>query len=149
MTLQEQIQQDLTAAMKSGDQASLSTLRMLKAAVMRFEVSGKEKKQADDAVIQQIIMKEIKQRQDSIDQYKSGNRPELAAKEELELKILQKYLPEQMSEEEITKIVEESVKQVGATSKADMGKVMGVLMPKVKGKADGSIVNRIVQKFLG
>mgnify|MGYP001580296374 FL=1 len=148
MTLQNQIQCDMTAAIKSGNHESLSVLRMLKAAVMKYEVSGKEKKEANDETVQQIIMKEIKQRQDSVTQYAAGNRLELAAKEAAEIKILEKYLPAQMGEEEIKKIVDDTIKQTGAKSKTDMGKVMGALMPKVKGKADGTLVNRIVQEFL-
>ncbi len=121
---------------------------MLKAAVMKFEVSGGEKVEANDEQVMQIIGKEAKQRKDSIDAFKKGGREDLAAGEEAELKILTAYLPAQMSEDEVRAIVKEVVAQTGASSKADIGKVMGGIMPKVKGKADGQMVNRIVGEFL-
>lgn len=148
MPLQQKIQQDMIAAMKNGDQLTTSTLRMLKAAIMKFEVSGKEKKEATDEESIQIVGKEIKSRKDSVEQFQKGGRDELAAKEEAEIKVLQKYLPAQMTEEELRKMINEIVNQVGAHSKADLGKVMGALMPRVKGKADGAMVNRIVQEML-
>jgi uncharacterized protein YqeY len=148
MTFKEKITQDLITAMKSGDADITGTLRMLKAAVMKFETSGKEKLEASDSDVIQILGKEIKSRKDSVEQFKTGGRPELAAKEEIEIKILEKYLPAQMSEEEIRTVVAEVLTQTGASSKADLGKVMGALMPKVKGKADGTLVNKIVQELL-
>ncbi len=148
MTFKEKITQDLITAMKSGDADITGTLRMLKAAVMKFETSGKEKLEASDSDVIQILGKEIKSRKDSVEQFKTGGRPELAAKEEIEIKILEKYLPAQMSEEEIRAVVAEVLTQTGASSKADLGKVMGALMPKVKGKADGTLVNKIVQELL-
>lgn len=115
---------------------------------MKFEVSGDNKQEASDEVVLQIIGKEVKQRKDSIDAYRKGGREDLATAEEAELKILQAYLPAQMSEAEVREVVKKVVAQLGTTSKADFGKVMGAMMPHVKGKADGQMVSRIVGGLL-
>jgi len=148
MTLKEQIQKDMIEAMKAKEEIRLGALRMVKAEIMKFEVSGTEKKEIKDDEVIQLIGKQIKQRDDAAQQFKAGNRPELAEKEEKEAEILKKYLPEQMSPEEVKKIIEDTIKELGATSKADMGKVMGAIMPKVKGKADGKLINSLVQQLL-
>ncbi len=147
MSLKETLQKDLIEAMKARNEAGTGAIRMLKTAIMKFETAG-EKKVATDEDILQLINKEIKQRKDSIEQFEKGNRPELAAIEKGELAFLQKYMPEQMGEDEIKAIIKEGIATTGASSKADMGKVMGVIMPKVKGKADGGLVNRLVQEML-
>lgn len=147
MALKEKIQEDLITSMKAKDEVATSAIRLLKAAIMKFETTG-EKKIATDEDIIQLIGKEIKQRKDSIDQFEKGNRPELAAKEKLELAILEAYLPAQLSESEIRAIVTEVIASTGATGKSDLGKVMGALMPRTKGKADGGLVNKIVQELL-
>lgn len=148
MTLKEQLQQDLIASMKAKDEVQTGAIRMLKAAILRFETAG-DKKIATDADVIQMIGKEIKQRKDSIEQFEKGNRPELAEKEKLEMAVLEKYLPVQLSEEEIRAIVKEVITSTGATGKSDLGKVMGALMPRTKGKADGGLVTKIVQELLG
>ena len=148
MALKNQIQQDMLASMKAQDEVRLSALRMLKAAILKWEVSGSEKKEATDEDVLQIINKEVKQRKDSIEQFKNGNRPELAEKEEKEMVILQAYLPAQLTEAEILNLAKDAVAESGASSKADIGKVMGKLMPKVKGKADGALVNKVVNGLL-
>lgn len=147
MTLKETLQKDLIEAMKSKNEAGVGAIRMLKTAIMKFETAG-EAKQATDEEVLQMIGKEIKQRKDSIEQFEKGNRPDLAVKEKAELKFLQKYMPAQMGEDEIKAIIKEGITATGATSKADMGKVMGAIMPKVKGKADGGLVNKLVQSML-
>ncbi len=147
MALKQQIQQDMIAAMKAKEEVKVSALRMLKAAVLKFETSG-DRKEATDEDILTIIGREVKQRKDAIEGFKTGGRPEMAAQEEAEMVILQAYLPAQMSEEELKKVIQETITDVGATSKADMGKVMGALMPKVKGKADGGLVNKLVGSLL-
>jgi len=149
MALKQQIQTELAEAMKSKDENKVGTLRMLKAAILKFEVSGNEKKDATDEEVLTIIGKEIKQRKDSAEQFKQGNRFEQAEKEEQEIEVLMAYMPPQMSEEEVMKIAKETVAELGATSKADIGKVMGAMMPKVKGQADGSVVNKVVASLLG
>jgi len=148
MTLKEQVQKDMIEAMKAKEEIRLGALRMLKAEIMKFEVAGTEKKEAKDEDVIQLIGKQIKQRDDAAEQYKAGNRPELAEKEEKEAGILKKYLPAQMSAEEVKKIIEDTIKELSATSKADLGKVMGAIMPKVKGKADGKLINQLVQQLL-
>ncbi|MEK7673039.1 MAG: GatB/YqeY domain-containing protein [Patescibacteria group bacterium] len=147
MALKQQIQEDLMTAMKARDVIAMDALRMLKAAMMKLEVSG-EKHEATDEEIQQLINKEIKSRKDSIEQFTAGNRQDLADKEEAELKFLLKYLPEQLSEEEVKKIIQDTMDETGFKSKTDMGKLMGALMPKVKGKADGGMVNKLVGSML-
>lgn len=147
-SLKEKINADLITAMKAKENIKVSALRLLKAAIMKFEVSGKEKKKATDEEILDLIGKQIKQRRDSIDAYRKGGREEQAATEETEMKILQSYLPEQMSKEELKTVVSQAISQTGATSKADFGKVMGVVMGKVKGRADGNMVKNAVGELL-
>ncbi len=147
MSLKEQIQNDLTQAMKAQEEVKLSTLRMLKAEIMKYEVSGADK-EATDEIVTSLIQKQVKQRKDSEEQFRKGDRVEMADKEAEEAKILQAYLPEQMGEDEIRTIVKEGIASSGAASKADMGKVMGAIMPKLKGKADGKLVNQIVMELL-
>ena len=147
MTLKEQLQQDLITSMKAKDEVTTGTIRLIKAAILRLETAGEKKVATDEDVIQ-IIGKEMKQRKDSIEQFEKGNRPELAEKEKLEMAVLEKYLPAQLSEEEIRNIVAEVIASTGATGKSDLGKVMGALMPRTKGKADGGLVNKIVQELL-
>ncbi len=147
MTLKKQIQDDMIAAMKAKEEVKVSALRMLKAAVLKLETSG-DRKEASDEDILGLIGKEVKQRKDSMEGFKAGGRMDLAEKEEQEMTILQAYLPAQMGEEELKALVQGVIAQTGATSKADMGKVMGALMPKVKGKADGGLVNRMVGEML-
>lgn len=148
MTLKEKIYADILAAMKAKEGNRLGALRLLKAAIMKFEVSGKEKKEASEEEVLQIINKEVKQRKDSIDAFKKGGREDMAKKEEEEMKVLQSYLPAQMSEEEIKALASRVISQIGATSKADFGKVMGAVMAQAKGKADGQVVSKVVGGML-
>lgn len=148
MILKEKITGDMIAAMKAKEEIKVSVLRLLKAAVMKFEVSGDKKKEATDEEVLQIIGKEVKQRKDSIEAYRKGGREELAVKEEAELKILQTYLPVQMSEEELKTVINQVVSQTGMVSKADFGKVMGAVMAQTKGKTDGQTVSRLVGQIL-
>ena len=122
------------------------TIRMFLAEVQRFEIDTKE--EADDTKAIQIINKMIKQRNDSIAQFKSGGRNDLAEKEEKEVEILSKYKPEQLSEEEVTRKVKEAIKTSGASSMQDMGKVMGILNSSLAGSADMSMVSKIVKEEL-
>lgn len=147
MSLKDQIQKDLIENMKAKNEAAVGAIRMLKTAIMKFETAG-EAKTANDEEIIQLVNKEIKQRKDSIEQFEKGNRPELAAKEKAEMAFLEKYMPAQISEDEIKAIIKEGMAATGASTKADLGKLMGAIMPKVKGKADGGLVNRLVQSML-
>lgn len=135
--------------MRDKNAIKLGVLRMLKAAIMNaaIEKSGAQS-QLSDAEATQVIRKQVKQRQDSIESFEKGGRAELAAKEKKELSILQSYLPQQMSADELSKIVRETIAEVGATSKAQMGAVMKALQPKVAGRADGKTLSAEVQKQL-
>ena len=147
MSLLQQIDQDLVEAMKSKDETNVSTLRMLKSAIHNWQIANK--KEPQDAETMSVIQKEIKSRQDSIEMYQKGGRQELSAKEEGEIKILKKYLPEQMSEGEIRTKVQGIISSVGAKGPQDMGKVMGPVMAELKGRADGATCSRIVKEELG
>lgn len=146
-TIKEKLSELMKASMKSGDKDTLAYVRNLHAAIRKKEID--DKVELDDAGVQKIIQTAMKQRQDSIEQYKSGNRPDLVAKEEAELNFLKQYMPAQMSEEEIRKLVDWAVAESKAQGPKEMGKVMGLLMPKVQGKADGKLVNQIVKERLG
>lgn len=142
------LQNDLIEAMKHKDAVKTSAIRMLKAAIMKWEVAGTAKKEATDDVILDLVGKEIKQRKDSIEQFRKGGREDLAIKEEAEIRVLEHYLPAQLSEEEIRNIVQVAIQELSLQGKPEMGRVMGAVMPKVKGKADGSIVRRVVEEAL-
>ena len=150
MTLQERIDSDLKDAMRAKDAARLGVLHMLKSALKysAIEKSGAEA-QLDNAEAAQVIRKQVKQRQDSIESFEKGGRPELAAKEKDELMILQAYLPQGLSADELAKIVGETIGELGATSRAQMGAVMKVLQSKVAGRADGKTLSQEVQRQLG
>jgi uncharacterized protein len=149
MTLPERIDSDLKEAMRAKEATRLSVLRMLKAALKNAAIEkGGADAQLDDAESMQVIRKQVKQRQDSIESFEKGGRAELAAKEKEELSILQSYLPQAMSAEELSRIVRETISEVGATSKAQMGAVMKALQAKVAGRADGKTLSGEVQKQL-
>jgi len=121
---------------------------MLLSAITYFEIDKGKDYEASDQDVLDVIQKEAKKHRESIEMYEKGNRPELAEKETQELQILMSYLPEQLNEGKITEIVKSAVEKTGATTKQDIGKVMGIVMPQVKGKADGNLVSRIVNLFL-
>jgi uncharacterized protein YqeY len=149
VNLSERVDSDLKTAMREKNATKLGVLRMLKAAMMNaaIEKSGAQS-QLNDTDATQVIRKQVKQRQDSIESFEKGGRAELAAKEKEELSILQSYLPQAMSAEELSKIVRETIAEVGATSKAQMGAVMKALQTKVAGRADGKTLSAEVQKQL-
>ena len=149
MNLGQQIDADLKEAMRSRDPVKLGVLRMVKSALKyaAIEKSGTEG-ELDDAEATQVIRKQVKQRQDSIESFEKGGRPELAEKEKRELAILNQYLPAALSDEELSRLVRETIIEIGATSKAQMGAVMKVLTAKVAGRADGRTVSQEVQRQL-
>ncbi len=149
MTLAQRIDSDLKDAMRAKDATRLGVLRMLKSALKyaAIEKSGAEG-ELDDAEPTQVIRKQVKQRQDSIESFEKGGRAELAEKEKIELAILNQYLPAAMSPEELSRLVRETITEVGATSKAQMGAVMKALGPKVAGRADGKTLSQEVQRQL-
>lgn len=145
--LKDQLIKDMIAALKSGDKLKNEALKMIKAEIMKYEVSGKDMKATDEVVIG-ILQKAIKQRYEASDGFKQGGNLPMAEKELKEAEIYKGYLPAQMSEEEIRKVVAETIPEVGATGPSDMGRVMAAMMPKVKGKADGALVNKLVKEVL-
>lgn len=145
----QQLKDELKQAMLAKDETKTSVLRMIISAISYFEIQkGGAGYEATEEDVQAVLQKEAKQHNDSIEQFKTAGRQELVDKETKELEIIKKYLPEQMSEEEIKKLVDEAVSQTEASAISDMGKVMGALMPKTKGKADGSLVSRLVKEAL-
>ena len=145
----QKLQEELKQSMLAKDDLKTSVLRMLLSAINYFEIQkGGAGYTATDEDVISVISSQAKQRKDSIEEFKKAGRQELADKEKKELEILQVYMPAQMSEEEVKKLVDEAVSQTGATTMADIGKVMGALMPKVKGKADGNLVSTLVKQAL-
>ena len=153
MTIKEKITTDMKTAMKSGDKTRLGVLRMLRSKIQEAEVQERAKEgvdySLDDDRTIHVIASYAKQRRESIESYRQGGRDDLVAKEEAELAAIQEYLPEQLSEEEIRKIVADAIAESSASSIKDMGAVMKLLMPQVKGRADGKQVNEIVREMLG
>ncbi len=149
MTLTQQIDADLKDAMRARDAAKLGVLRMLKSALKYAAIEkGGAEGELDDAEATQVLRKQVKQRQDSIESFEKGGRGELAEKEKSEIAILNAYLPAAMSGEEISRLVRETIAETGATSKAQMGAVMKALGPKVAGRADGKTLSQEVSRQL-
>jgi hypothetical protein len=152
MALKERISSDLKDAMKSGDKTKTSVLRMVKARLIEAEVEVRSKKGPDsvlqDAEAMEAIASYAKQRRDSIDSYRQAGRTDLAAQEESELAVLSDYLPKQLSRDEIVALARETAAACGASGPKDLGAVMKALQPKVKGAADGKLVNEVVREIL-
>ncbi|HIW32511.1 MAG TPA: GatB/YqeY domain-containing protein [Candidatus Paenibacillus intestinavium] len=146
MNLSDRLIDDMKQAMKSQDKLKLSTIRMMRASVKNLEIDLK--RPLDDSEVLDVLSREIKQRKDSLQEFEKAGRDDLVVNLATEIDIISKYLPEQLTEEEIQEIVRQTIQELGASSKADMGKVMGALMPKTKGRADGRLVNNAVQQFL-
>lgn len=146
MNLSERLNEDMKQAMKSKDKFTLSTIRMVRSTIKYLEIDLK--RTLDDNEVLDILSREIKQRKDALQEFESAGRDELAASTKAEIEIIIKYLPEQLSEEEIKVIVQQTIQETYASSKSEMGKVMSALMPKVKGRADGKLVNQAVLQFL-
>lgn len=147
MNLTEKIKAEIKEAMKQKDTIKLSVLRMLSSAMKNMAID-KRKAVLEDAEVVEVVARLVKQHKDSIENYKQANRAELVEQEQKELAILMQYMLEQMSEAEIRKIITDSIAEMGEVSVADFGKVMGKIMPKLKGKADGILVNQIVREEL-
>ena len=146
MSIKDTLTNDMKEAMKAKEKDRLAVIRMVRGAIKQIEIDSK--KELDDEAVIGVISKEVKMRKDSVEEFKKGGREDLVAKTEAEIAVLMPYLPQQLSEDEIRSLVQAAVEQVGASSPKDMGKVMGVLMPKVKGRADGQLVNTIVKEAL-
>jgi len=161
MALRDRLETDIRDAMRSRNQQRLSALRFLKNSLQMAELTqqkalfdkGTLKEgatfQMDDAGFVDVVTKQVKERRESIRMFQQGNRADLVAKESAELAALEEYLPAQMGQEELRRLVQSVIKEVGATSLREKGKVMGKLMPQVRGKADGSQVNALVEELLG
>ena len=146
MGLKSRITEEITAAVKGRDQFKVDTLRMVISAVKNKEIE--KKADIDDKAIISILTTQVKQRREAADLYRKGDREELAAKEEKEIELLKTYLPEALSDDELVKIIAGTADEVGASSLADMGKVMKAVMAKVAGRADGTVVSDLVKKQL-
>ena len=146
MSLRERIQSDITAAMRSGDALRRDTLRMAESAI--YNAEKRDRREYSDDEVTAVLSREVKTRRESVDAFRRGGRDDLASKEEAEIGILAVYLPEQLSEAEVAALVEEAVAATGAQSPRDMGKVMGWLAPKTKGRADGRAVSALVGQAL-
>lgn len=146
MPLKSKITEEIKNSLKNGDKDRVSALRLLLAAIKQKEIDSRE--QLSDLEVIQVITKLAKQRKESIDQYLKANRTDLAQKEELELKILSSYLPSQLSDKEVEKVIDETLQEVGSTDKSEMGKIMGIITKKLKGRADMGKVSKLVREKL-
>lgn len=146
MSLKDQLLEDIKQAMRAGDKARLVTLRMASAAIKQREVD--ERIEADDSVVLATLEKMIKQRRESAEQYRAGQRPDLAATEEAEIVLLQPYLPEPLSEEALCRLIDQAIAESGASGMADMGKLMGRIKIQAQGRADMGRVSSLVRARL-
>ncbi len=147
MNLKDKINNDLKEAMKSGDKIRLETIRSIRALILEFEKSGSGKSLNEEEEIK-LLTSAAKKRREAVEQYKAAGRNELAEKEETELKIIESYLPKQLSPEEVFEEIKKIAESIGATSKEDFPKLMQVAAKTLKGKADGKLVKEMVEKFL-
>ena len=147
MSLLDQLNQEIKAAMLARDADTLSTLRLLKSAIGYTQIEQKKESLTDAEVIA-IVQKEAKKRRDSIEQYESGGRSELAAKEKIEVTVLEKFLPQPLSAEELEALVKATIQEVGATSKKEMGLVIKAVQAKAAGRAEGKTISGLVGKLL-
>jgi uncharacterized protein YqeY len=146
MGLADRLVEDMKQAMKDKDKTRLSVIRMVRNAIKNAEIEAK-RTLAEDEIIA-VLQRELKQRRESLQAFETAGRTELADEVNQEIAVLMEYLPEPLSEEELRRIVRDTITEVGAAKKSDMGKVMAALMPKVKGRADGRKVNQMVQQLL-
>lgn len=147
MTFEQKINEDLKEAMKSGDKIRLETLRSLRASIIEFNKSGTDKIMSEEDA-QKILLNASKKRKDAIDMYRQAGRQDLLKKEESELAIIASFLPEQMSEDQVIHALKGIIQQAGAEGPKDMGKVMGLAMKELRGKADGNLVQQCVKQLL-
>ncbi|WP_079530317.1 MULTISPECIES: GatB/YqeY domain-containing protein [Halobacillus] len=146
MSILERLNQDMKAAMKARDKKTLGVIRMVKASMQNEAIKLGEDLSEEEELT--VLSREVKQRKDSLQEFKEAGREDLVEGLNEEIEILQVYMPKQLTEEELEQIVQETIEEVGASSKSDMGKVMSAVMPKVKGKTEGSKVNKLVLKQL-
>ena len=147
MPLQERIVEDLRDAMRQRDDLRRSTLRLIRAAIQNEEIA--RRKSLDDAEVVNVLSRLVRQHQESITEFRRGNRPDLVEREEAELAFVRQYLPQQLTHQEVTELARQVIAEVGASGPTDLGKVMGRLMPQVRGRADGATVRQVVAELLG
>ncbi|EFD04386.1 GatB/YqeY domain-containing protein [Peptostreptococcus anaerobius] len=146
MSLKEKLQEDLKSSMKNKDTIRKSVITLVRAAIKQIEVD--QRVELDDVAVMDIISKQLKQRNDSLAEFEKAGREDLIEETKSEIQVLKEYLPQQLSEEELEKIVIETIAEVGATSMKDMGKIMATIKPKTAGRADGRKINELVKKNL-
>ena len=147
MSLKERLETDAKTALKSKDRVRLGLIRVVRAQVKNAEIAKKHELSEEETI--EVVVSVVKARRESLDYAVKGNRPDLVLQAEQELQILADYLPQQLSEEEVQDIVQRAIRETGAESPKDMGRVMGIIMPQVKGRADGKLVNNLVRQYLG
>ena len=147
MTIREKIEEDIRQSMRSQNRQRLDALRFLKNAIQMVEKD--QQKELDDTGVTEVIAKQVRERRESIRMFEQGSRSDLVAKESADLAVLEEYMPPQMSAEQLSTLIREVIRQVGAETPRDKGRVMGRLMPQVRGLADGAQVNALVDELLG
>jgi len=146
MKLKERLSQELGPSLKAGEKIKVATIRMILSEIKNAEIA--KRGDLDDDELLSVLGREAKRRKEAIEEFKKGNRQDLVDRETEELKIIEDYLPEQLSEDELRGIINDTIDEVGASSPGDLGKVMGRVMPKLKGRADGKLVNSMVRETL-
>jgi uncharacterized protein YqeY len=146
MYLKEKLSTDCKQALKDGEKLKVSTLRLILSEIRNAEIA--KRGDLDDDELLSVVSREARKRKESIEEFAKGGRQDLVDKEKYELEVIESYMPEQLSEEEVRRLIEMTIQEVGAASASDVGKVMGRLMPLLKGKADGKKVNQIVREML-
>ena len=146
MSLKQKLQEDLKSSMKNKDDIKKSVITLIRSSIKQYEVDNRVELQDDEIV--DLIAKQLKQTRDSREEFAKAGRDDLVSKAEAEIEVLKEYLPQQLSEEELNEIVISTISEVGATSMKDMKKIMTSIMPKVKGRADGKLINELVKKNL-
>ncbi|GBF10139.1 GatB/YqeY domain-containing protein [Tepidibacillus sp. HK-1] len=146
MSLMDRISEDMKQAMKNKDKVKLSVIRMIRSAIKYTEIE-KQTTLSDEQILD-VLTREVKQRRDSLQEFEKAGRQDLVENVQAELEILKQYLPQQLSEQELRNIIQSVIEEIGAKGKSDMGKVMSAVMPKVKGRADGKLINQLVQEYL-
>lgn len=146
MSLKEKLQEDLKSSMRNKDTVRKSVVTLIRASIKQYEVDNRVEL-GDDKIID-IISKQLKQRNDALEEFAKANREDLVKETESEIEVLKEYLPQQLSEEELNEIVKSTISEVGATSMKDMGKIMAAIKPKTKGRADGKLINKLVKANL-
>ncbi|KXG43180.1 GatB/YqeY domain-containing protein [Tepidibacillus infernus] len=146
MSLMDRISEDMKQAMKNKDKLKLSVIRMIRSAIKYTEIE-KQTTLSDEQILD-VLTREVKQRRDSLQEFEKAGRQDLVENVQAELEILKQYLPQQLSEQELRNIIQSVIEEIGAKGKSDMGKVMSAVMPKVKGRADGKLINQLVQEYL-